>query len=970
MDVRPDGRLTDTTDPDKGASHSDYDDRSQATSTKDARGIVLAALYDGLGRKTELRDTSSTGTLRAKWVYDTISGAKGQLASSSRYSGGQEYKSSVVAYDRLYRPLRASVTIPSAEGALAGTYLSATTYNDSGTVQGVGYPKAGDLAANTVAYTYEDATLRPIGVSGPLNLTGSTSYSLTGKPLQYSLAANGGKTTYETNTYQWGTQRLATSRVDRQDVTGVDQFNTYSYDEAGNVLSVSDTSRSGTDNQCFGYDYLGRVAEAWAQSTTGCATAPTTGVLGGPAPYWSSYTYDKVGNRLTETQHGATTGASDTSRSYHYPDPGAVRPHTLGSVDTTVGTVKSTDSFTYDVAGNTHTRLLGNGTSQTLDWDAEGHLTKVTQPVEGSSDKVTDYLYDANGNRLIGRTPTETTLYLGATEITLAKGATTAKGTRYFDLGGGHQAVQANDGTISFTLADHHGTAQLSVNATTQVLSQRRTLPFGGLRGTVPTTWTGTRGFVGGTTDTATGLTHLGAREYDSATGRFLSVDPVFTATDPQQMNGYTYANNNPLTYSDPAGTEIGSRPNSCQYDVKYCSKHQQQEVGYDARTGTSDYHRGNIYKRSQAAKKHWVASFTPVTNDLATLQDKWSSMMDGEFTDEFWYNPVYETSQKGRQTSACYGREGCRQANLYVLHGGRDVEKAKEIAATYCVYHAAQCSDEAKEVARGRVIEGVVNELFMAYVGGAVGAETKAAGACRNSFDPGTEVLMADGTTKPIVDVRIGDKVIATDPKTGKRGPRSVTAELLHRDNDLVDLEVSGPDGKAVTIRTTSHHPFWDDTAHSWVEAGRLTPGHTLRAADDSQVTLRGVRTRPGVAGMYNLTVADLHTYYVLAGKTPVLVHNSSCVPLRALHSNETLERSNKASLDYWSKQSTDDIVASLRPGQHEALIVRDDGVVMNGNTRVYTLRSRGYDVDSLPREPYGSSGPQSEEDWWNLGE
>ncbi|WP_329219791.1 polymorphic toxin-type HINT domain-containing protein [Streptomyces sp. NBC_01485] len=871
------GRLTDTTDPDKGAGHNEYDDRSRLTSTRDARGTVLASVYDGLGRKTELRDNSSTGALRAKWVYDTISGAKGQLASSSRYVGTQEYKSSVVTYDRQYRPQRTSVTIPSSEGALAGTYLSTTSYNVSGTVQGVGYPKAGDLAANTVAYTYEDATLRPIGLSGPQNLTASTSYSLTGKPLQYSMAANSGKAVLETNTYQWGTQRLATSRVDRQDIAGVDQFNTYSYDEAGNVLSVSDTSRSGTDNQCFGYDYLGRTTEAWAQPTTSCATTPSTSALGGPAPYWTSYTYDKVGNRLSETQHATTSGASDTSRSYHYPDPGAVRPHTLGSVDTTTGTVKSTDSFGYDVGGYTHTRLLGDGTSQTLDWDAEGHLAKVTQPVEGGSDKVTDYLYDADGNRLIGRTPTETTLYLGATEITLAKGATAAKGTRYFDVGGGHQAVQANDGTISFTLADHHGTSQLSVNATSQAITQRRTLPFGGPRGTQANTWTGTKGFVGGTTDTATGLTHLGAREYDPATGRFLSVDPVFTPTDPQQMHGYTYANNNPLTYSDPAGTEIGSRPNSCQYDLKYCSKKEQQEVGYDAKSGTSDYHRGNIYKRAHAAKKHWVAVNTPVTNNIDKLQNYWASMMDGEFTDEFWYNPVYESAKGG---SACFGREGCRQAYLYVLHGGKDVEKAKELAATYCVYNAPQCADEAKEVARGRVIEGIVNEVFLAYLGGAAGAETKAVRGCPNSFDPRTEVLMADGTTKPIVDVRIGDKVIATDPKTGKRGPRAVTAELLNRDNDLVDLEVRGPDGKTVTIHTTAHHPFWDDTVHSWADAGRLTPGHTLKAADDSRVTLAGVRPRPGVADMYNLTIADLHTYYVLAGTTPVLVHNDGGAP------------------------------------------------------------------------------------------
>ncbi|WP_282572384.1 hypothetical protein [Streptomyces sp. D2-8] len=33
------------------------------------------------------------------------------------------------------------------------------------------------------------------------------------------------------------------------------------------------------------------------------------------------------------------------------------------------------------------------------------------------------------------------------------------------------------------------------------------------------------------------------------------------------------------------------------------------------------------------------------------------------------------------------------------------------------------------------------------------------------NSFVPGTRVLMAAGSTKPIEKVDVGDKVIATDP-------------------------------------------------------------------------------------------------------------------------------------------------------------------------------------------------------------
>jgi len=44
------------------------------------------------------------------------------------------------------------------------------------------------------------------------------------------------------------------------------------------------------------------------------------------------------------------------------------------------------------------------------------------------------------------------------------------------------------------------------------------------------------------------------AREYNPANGRFLSVDPVLEAGDPNQLNGYDYAGNDPVTGSDPSG--------------------------------------------------------------------------------------------------------------------------------------------------------------------------------------------------------------------------------------------------------------------------------------------------------------------------------------------------------------------------------------------------------------------------------
>ncbi|MFD4789672.1 hypothetical protein ACFWN1_21950 [Streptomyces sp. NPDC058459] len=132
---------------------------------------------------------------------------------------------------------------------------------------------------------------------------------------------------------------------------------------------------------------------------------------------------------------------------------------------------------------------------------------------------------------------------------------------------------------------------------------------------------------------------------------------------------------------------------------------------------------------------------------------------MNGELTSDFWYNPVYETSTEG---SACYGREGCRQAYLYVLHGGKDVDKAKE------------CNQKAAAVARGNVIEGIITTALLAYLGGAGGG----AKPC-NSFVPGTEVLMADGTARSIEEVKTGDKILATDPKTGRTTVKTVTAQI-----------------------------------------------------------------------------------------------------------------------------------------------------------------------------------------------
>src|SRR6266516_3262251 len=94
------------------------------------------------------------------------------------------------------------------------------------------------------------------------------------------------------------------------------------------------------------------------------------------------------------------------------------------------------------------------------------------------------------------------------------------------------------------------------------------------------------------------------------------------------------------------------------------------------------------------------------------------------------------------------------------------------------------------------------------------------------HSFDPGTRVKMADGTTKAIKDVHVGDRVLATDPATGATTVQTVTTLHINEDTDLDTVTVREADGQVATLRTTQNHPIWDETSGAWVEAADLQPG------------------------------------------------------------------------------------------------------------------------------------------------
>ncbi|MEV4373733.1 RHS repeat-associated core domain-containing protein [Nonomuraea sp. NPDC049637] len=561
------GRLVRSTDPDVGTLTRTYDDAGDLLTTTDNAGSVVAYTYDATGRRTTVRDDSATGPKRAEWVYDTL--AKGQLTKSVRYDGPDEYVKTIGGYTVGYQPTQVTYTIPAAQGGVNGAYTYVHTYHPDGSPRTTRLPAAGQLPQEELSHGYDALglpdTLGTTSTSGGTYVTG-TDYTSFAEVAKIKLKNNAGRTADISRVYETDTRRLETITTVREAAPAAVSQLSLAYDAAGNVTRLSDLTSG--DHQCFATDFLRRLTEAWTQTSPACPAAPSAAAVGGTGAYWHSYNYDDIGNRVRMVRHGAASGDSVTT----YTVPGGA--HQLSASSTTDGTGTRTTSQTYDAAGNMRTRATASGT-QTLTWDREGHLTAV-QDAAGT----TGYVYDADGERLIRKDPGGTTLYLPGQQIRYAAGART--GTRYYSHGGQVVAVRSG-GTaagVSWLSGDHHGTTGAAIaNTDTQAVATRRHTPFGEPRDGGAGAWPASmdRGFVGGTTD-GTGLTHLGAREYDPGTGRFVSVDPLVDVQDSQQVNGYTYANNNPLALSDPDGRIPRSCPDGVCNDGKGGGAHQNRE--------------------------------------------------------------------------------------------------------------------------------------------------------------------------------------------------------------------------------------------------------------------------------------------------------------------------------------------------------------------------------------------------------
>ncbi|HEX5596574.1 MAG TPA: RHS repeat-associated core domain-containing protein, partial [Micromonosporaceae bacterium] len=560
------GREVRTVDPDKGETLLEYDNADDVTSTSDALGNEVTTEYDELGRQEK---RYFNGQLAAQWFYDTIE--KGHLSKSVSVVDGHSFVREIFAYDNAYQVVDEETRIPAMPGlqAIAGTYVSTYTFNVDGSPHRINMPKVGSLARELLTHTYDDFgnVTRLVGTAYPSGTNtvyvDAAKYSPYGELEQRNLGAGNKPQAQHTYIYEETTRRLAEFYFDRDATVPNVAALKYTYDPAGNVLAMANQPRDASENprpgasdvQCFRYDHLRRLARAWTQAT-GCAASPSPEVVGGVAPYWMSYAFDAAGSRTSVTDH--RTGTTST---YGYPQTNTGQPHAVRSVTTG----SQVDHYDWDATGNLAYRRVG-GVTETFSWSPHGKLTEIAGPAG-----TTRMIYDVDGNR-VARIDSDgsATAFVFGHELTYETATSTTTATRYYDHAGDVVASRSAStatgaGDLIWLASDQHDSAWWAVNSVTRVETIRYRDPYGNPRGTPSGNWqAGQRGFVGGIED-PTGLTLLGARYYDPRLGVFISVDPEIDEYDPQRMHPFAYANNNPVTFSDPDGLFFGKIKKAAQ---------------------------------------------------------------------------------------------------------------------------------------------------------------------------------------------------------------------------------------------------------------------------------------------------------------------------------------------------------------------------------------------------------------------
>ena len=832
---------------------------------------TIVDTYDIAGRRE--RRTLGTGGPAYAWGYD----AKDRITSYGDPTGVRK-----VTYDD-----EDQITQVVREEAGGRTETFSYGYDVRGNVTFRTYPDGTKVTAEYDADSRMSELTVAGGTAGAQPATWTFGYDVAGRRTSTTLPAGTGLAEQRSYDDAGRLTGIGTSRVPGSPVPpGVqDPVSAFqlTLDQVGNPTKVVTTRGGVSESVAYAYDSVDRVTSACYAATTCAPDAPAAGRI--------DYTYDLVGNRTSQTRTG-TAGSSTTTYQYDVADQ-------LTRQTVTSGPMTTVTDYGYDLNGN-QTRAGPD----TFTYNLDNTLAKAT--VDGQT---ATYAYDATGLRLSAnagegeRAAAQRWSWdvVGSLPQIALDTVTNATGTplerRGFTYGPDDEPLALLDpatGVHSYTHDWLGGVANMLTPAGVSVAAYDYD-PFGNPRtgGTLQPQsdggeHSGTRlhstagpanplQYTGAYQDSTTGSGnyYLRARNYNPGTGRFTSTDPMLQGG--AAVSAYAYAENNPLAYTDPtgarpengdgAGTPLETSPETTGVSPEDMAKAQQIQSK-------------SLLDVVLEAGGQVLMEFLGINDILNCLKGDLGACVMLVVGSLPW-GKIF----KAKKIAEAIFRAGKAVITFFqevkwaraVIEGAKNAAEAAaraKAAAAAAAKAAAEKAAAAKALAERAARKAAAEAAARAK---ALAARAKAATkrGCKHSFVAGTRVLLADGTSRPIEEVQPGDTVQATDPAAGRTENRQVT-HTIRTDNDkhFVDLTIRDKSGEH-TVTTTDNHPFWSVTHQRWIDASQLQPGELLRTAAGTYVQVTAVRPYRAEHSTYDLTIDMVHTYYVIAGNTPVLVHN-----------------------------------------------------------------------------------------------
>jgi RHS repeat-associated protein len=368
-----------------------------------------------------------------------------------------------------------------------------------------------DWNSETITFGYDmdsnwDSTTYPTTHATSVSETYGDADNLTGETVaNVNLSGGSQSTTWTPDADELFNSTQANSgTADNYGYTTINQVSSlagsdsYAYDELGRM--TSDTPNGGTATN-FGYNSDSALCWSGTGTSTSCSSPPATS---------TTYGSNAIDERCFSDTTGGVTGTCASppddkkATTYAYNQLGELTCDTAsGTKGVTCANPSSTKTttYTYNGDGLRMSDTPAGGSLQRFTWDVSGSVPLLL------ADGTDSYFYGPNG------TPVEDMTTSGATDTYLVSDPT---GVRYQFKAGG-----ATDGTNSYN-------------------------PYGQcISCTVKTAF----GFEDGYTD-PNGLMYLVNRYYDPSTDRFISVDPLVSATG----QPFSYADDDPVNGSDPSG--------------------------------------------------------------------------------------------------------------------------------------------------------------------------------------------------------------------------------------------------------------------------------------------------------------------------------------------------------------------------------------------------------------------------------